>query len=262
MGSSIPFIDLQAQRRRVGDRLGKAVDRVPAHGRFVLGPEVEELEARLAAFSGARTAVICANGTDALYLGLILERVGPGDAVFVPGFTFVATAVAVVLLGATPVFVDVLAETFNMDPDSLEAAVGEAKRQGLRPRAMIAVDLFGQHGDYGRLNPVARGHVARVVADAAQSFGASLGGKQVETLEDYTATGFYPAKPLGCYGDGEAIFTDDQQTATTLRWLCVHGEGISQYDNLGIELNSRLDTLQVAILMEKLTIFRDEIIAR
>ena len=155
MASSIPFIDFQAQHRRLGDRLGKAVDRVLAHGQFVLGPEVEELEARLAAFSGARDAVTCANGTDVLYLALMLERVGPGDAVLVPAFTFVATAEAAVLLGATPVFVGVLPDSCNMDPKSLEAAIGEAKRQGLRHRAVTAVDLFGQPADYDRLVPQA-----------------------------------------------------------------------------------------------------------
>ncbi len=221
-----------------------------------------ELEARLAAFSGARRAVTCANGTDALYLALMLERVGPGDAVFVPAFTFAATAEPVVLLGASPVFVDVLADSYNVDPESLEAAVEEAKRRGLRPRAVIAVDLFGQPADYERLVPVARGHGLALVADAAQSFGACLNGRRVGTLADYTTTSFYPSKPLGCYGDGGAILLDDEDKAAELGSVRTHGKGSSEYDNVRLGMNSRLDTLQAAILLEKLAVLPEEIEAR
>jgi dTDP-4-amino-4,6-dideoxygalactose transaminase len=256
------FIDLAAQRERLGDSLEKAVTAVLRHGQYVLGPEVAELEKRLAEFCGAKHCISCANGTDALLLVLMAEGIGPGDAVFVPDFTFVATAEVVVLTGATPVFVDIHADSFNMDVASLEAAIGEAKRLGLKPRAVIPVDLYGQPADYPAIDRVAKAHNLIVLADAAQSFGASLNGRKVGTLADYTATSFYPSKPLGGYGDGGAIFTDDDAKAKLLFSLRCHGKAPDKAESEFIGLNSRLDTIQAAILIEKLRLFPDEIVAR
>lgn len=259
---SIPFVDLQAQRRRLGAGLEQAMRAVLEHGGYILGPEVAELERQLAVFCGARHAITCANGTDALQLILMAEGVGPGDAVFVPGFTFVASAEVVALVGATPVFVDVLPGSFNIDPASLEAGIELAGQLGLRPRVVMPVDLFGQPADYGRLGPLAAKHNLLLLADAAQSFGAQLHNRRVGTLGDYTATSFFPAKPLGCYGDGGAIFVDDDAKADLLRSLRFHGKGDDKYNNIRIGMNSRLDTLQAAILIEKLKIFSEEIEAR
>lgn len=258
----IAFIDLQAQRRRIGARLEAAMARVLAHGAFILGPEVRELETRLAAFAGARHCVTCANGTDALALVLMAKGVKPGDAIFVPAFTFVATAEVVAWLGATPVFVDVEAATFNLDPASLAAAIDAVRAAGLNPRGVIPVDLFGQPADYRRIQPIADRHGLFVLADAAQSFGATLDNRRVGTLAETTATSFFPAKPLGCYGDGGAVLTDDGDLADLLRSLRVHGQGSDKYDNVRIGMNGRLDTLQAAILLEKLAVFEDEVLAR
>jgi len=262
MAPPIPFIDLKAQRERLGGRIDRAIAQVIAHGQFILGPEVAALERQLAEFCGAKHCVTCANGTDALGLVLMAWGVKPGDAVFVPSFTFVATAEVVAWVGATPVFVDVDADSFNLDPMSLEAAIAGARAAGLAPRAVIPVDLFGQPADYEAILAAARRHGLLVLADAAQSFGARLGGRRVGTFGDATATSFFPAKPLGCYGDGGAIFTDDEALAATLRSLRVHGQGTNKYDNVRIGVNGRLDTLQAAILIEKLAIFPDEIAAR
>jgi dTDP-4-amino-4,6-dideoxygalactose transaminase len=260
---SIPaFIDLGAQRRQMGDRVEKAIIAVLESGQYVLGPQVAEVEGQLAEFCGAKHCVSCANGTDALLLALMAETIGPGDAVFVPAFTFVATAEVIVLKGATPVFVDVRRDTFNMDPESLEAAIGEAKKHGLKPRAIIAVDLFGQPADYARIHEIAAAHGLVVIDDAAQSFGAALGDKKVGALAAYTATSFYPSKPLGCYGDGGAIFTDDDAKAELLISLRNHGKGPHQKEPEEIGLNSRLDSFQAAVLLEKLKLFPDEIAAR
>ena len=260
--SGLPFIDLQAQRRRLGKSVDMAIARVLEHGAFILGPEVAQLEQALARFCGARHVLSCASGTDALILPLLAWGVGPGDAVFVPSFTFVATAEVVALVHATPVFVDVLPDTFNMDADSLEAAIGEATRKGLRPSVAIPVDLFGQPADYDRLSLVARRHGVRVLSDTAQGFGARLGGTATGRFGDATATSFFPAKPLGCYGDGGAVFTEDDGLIETLRSLRVHGQGRDKYDNVRIGINGRLDTIQAAILLEKLAIFADELQAR
>ena len=256
------FIDLAAQRERLGDSVERAISKVLNHGQFVLGPEVGELEARLADFSGARHCVSCANGTDALLLALMAEGVGPGDAVFVPAFTFVATVEVAMLCGATPVFVDVRPDTFNLDVDSLEAAIGEAKKFGLKPRCVIPVDLYGQPADYRAIARIAEAHNLLVVADAAQSFGASLDGKNVGTLASYTATSFYPSKPLGGYGDGGAVFTDYDDKAARLRALRNHGKGPGRPDTEYLGVNSRLDSIQAAILLEKLRLFPAEIPAR
>ncbi len=256
------FIDLAAQREQLGDSVEIAIAAVLKHGQYVFGPEVSELERRLAEFCGAKHCISCANGTDALLLVLMAEGIGPGDAVFVPDFTFVATAEVPVLAGATPVLVDVDPNTFNMDVDSVEAAVSEAKRLGLNPRAVIPVDLYGQPADYDAINRVAEANDLVVLADAAQSFGASLNGQKVGTLADYTATSFYPSKPLGGYGDGGAIFTDDDAKAKLLLSLRCHGKAPDQPESEYVGLNSRLDTIQAAILLEKLRLFPSEIAAR
>ena len=235
------FIDLAAQRERLGDSVERAISAVLNHGQFVLGPEVAKLEGKLAAFCGARHCVSCANGTDALLLALMAEGIGPGDAVFVPAFTFVATVEVAVLSGATPVFVDVRPDTFNLDVDSLEAAIGEAQTRGLKPRCVIPVDLYGQPADYGTINEIAGKHGLLVVGDAAQSFGASLDGRNVGTLATYTATSFYPSKPLGGYGDGGAVFTDEDDKAARLRALRNHGKGPDRPDTEYLGVNSRLE---------------------
>ncbi|MPY73448.1 MAG: aminotransferase class I/II-fold pyridoxal phosphate-dependent enzyme [Alphaproteobacteria bacterium] len=260
--NTIAFIDLAAQQARIRDRIDRAVAGVLAHGNYILGPEVEELETRLADFCGAKHCITCANGTDALQLVLMAEGVGPGDAVFVPAFTFVATAEIVPLAGATPFFVDVRERDFNMDPASLEAGIAEAERLGLRPRVVVPVDLFGHPADYDGINAIAARYGMTVVADAAQGFGARYKHRRVGALASYTTTSFFPAKPLGCYGDGGAIFTDDPEQAALLRSLRFHGKGSDKYDNIRVGLNSRLDTIQAAILIEKLAIFEDELAAR
>jgi dTDP-4-amino-4,6-dideoxygalactose transaminase len=262
MSLAMPFVDLQAQRRRLGARLDEAITRVLDHGGFILGAEVGELEAQLARFCGAGHAVTCANGTDALQLVLMAEGIGSGDAVFVPGFTFAASAEVVALVGATPVFVDVLRHSFNMDPASLCDGIETARRLGLRPRCVMPVDLFGQPADYLALSAIAAEENLLVLADAAQSFGARYHNQGVGTLGHYTATSFFPAKPLGCYGDGGAIFVNDAGKADLLRSLRFHGKGDDKYSNVRIGMNSRLDTIQAAVLIEKLGIFADEIDAR
>ncbi|MDQ4071015.1 MAG: aminotransferase class I/II-fold pyridoxal phosphate-dependent enzyme [Actinomycetota bacterium] len=255
----VEMADLRAQRRRLGNRLDRAVRRVLDHGRFILGPEVARLEEELAAYCGVRAAVTCASGTDALLLALLAREVGPGDAVFVPAFTFAATAEPVALLGATPWFVDVRPDTFVMDPASLAAAVGAAEEAGLRPVAAIPVDLFGQPADYSALGKVAADAGLCVVADAAQSFGAELEGRRVGSLAEVTCTSFFPTKPLGCYGDGGALLTDDEDLAERARSLRAHGTGADKSDNVRIGTNARLDTLQAAVLLEKLETFDDEV---
>jgi dTDP-4-amino-4,6-dideoxygalactose transaminase len=258
----VPFIDIAAQRRRLGNSIDEAVSRVLGHCQFINGPEVTRLEAELAAFSGARHVVSCASGTDALLMVLMAKDVGRGDAVFCPSFTFCATGEAVALTGATPVFVDVEPATFNMDAASLERGIATAKRLGLRPVAVIPVDLFGQSANHDAIGAIAAAEGLFVLDDAAQAFGASYRGRRLGTFGLATATSFFPAKPLGCFGDGGAIFTDDAEFAATLRSVRVHGQGSDKYDNVRLGLTGRLDTMQAAILIEKLKIFEDEIAAR
>jgi UDP-2-acetamido-2-deoxy-ribo-hexuluronate aminotransferase len=258
----ISFVDLAAQRRRLGKSIDDAVSRVLAHCQFINGPEVAQLEAELAAFSGARHVVSCASGTDALLMVLMARGVGRGDAVFCPSFTFCATGEAVALTGAVPVFVDVDEATFNMEADSLKCGIATAKRLGLKPVAVIPVDLFGQSADHDAIGAIAAAEGLFVLDDAAQAFGASYKGRRLGTSGLATATSFFPAKPLGCFGDGGAIFTDDAELAATLRSIRVHGQGSDKYDNVRLGLTGRLDTVQAAILIEKLKIFEDEIAAR
>ena len=258
----VPFIDIAAQRRRLGKSIDEAVARVLNHCQFINGPEVTELEAALAEFSGAKHVVSCASGTDALLMVLMARGVGRGDAVFCPSFTFCATGEAVALTGATPVFVDVDEATFNIDAASLKRGIASAKRLGLKPVAVIPVDLFGQSADHDAIAAIAAEEGLFVLDDAAQGFGASYKGRRLGTLGLATATSFFPAKPLGCFGDGGAIFTDDAELASALRSVRVHGQGSDKYDNVRLGLTGRLDTMQAAILIEKLKIFEDEIAAR
>src|SRR4249920_1036751 len=260
--SSIPFIDVAAQRRRLGPAIDAAVARVLNHCQFILGPEVKAFETELAAFCGARHVVTCASGTDALVLALRAMGIGPGDAVLCPSFTFCATAEVVALVGATPVFVDVDAATFNIDAKGIAGAVATAKDSGLKPKAIIPVDLFGLPADHRAIAVVAKAEGLLVLDDAAQGLGAAHNHRRLGTFGQVTATSFFPAKPLGCYGDGGAVMTDDDGMADTLRSLRVHGQGSDKYDNVRIGLASRLDTIQAAILIEKLKIFPDEIDAR
>jgi UDP-2-acetamido-2-deoxy-ribo-hexuluronate aminotransferase len=273
-GKPIPFIDLMAQRRRLGARIDRAVMGAVEAGQWIMGPQVGEFERRLAAFGRAGHAVACANGTDALVLTLMAWEIGPGDAVFCPSFTFTATAEAAALRGATPVFVDILPDTYNVDATALERAVAEVEAAGrLKPKVVIAVDLFGQPADYPAIKAVADRWGLKLIADSAQGFGCTLQGEHPIRWADATTTSFFPAKPLGCYGDGGAILTDDAQMAERLDSVRVHGKAVKgdkagdfghdpKYLNLRIGTNSRLDTLQAAILLEKLDIFPDDIVRR
>ena len=258
----IPFIDVAAQRRRLGSAIDTAVARVLNHCQFILGPEVKAFEAELAAFCGARHVISCASGTDALVLALRAMGVGPGDAVLCPSFTFCATAEVAVLVGATPVFVDVDAATFNIDAQGIAGAVATAKEAGLKPKAIIPVDLFGLPADHSAIAAAAKVENLLILDDAAQGFGGVYDNRRLGSFGHITATSFFPAKPLGCYGDGGAVLTDDDGLADVLKSLRVHGQGSDKYDNVRIGLASRLDTIQAAILSEKLRIFSDEIDSR
>jgi dTDP-4-amino-4,6-dideoxygalactose transaminase len=262
MSDLIPFIDLGTQRRHLGRAVDEAILRVLDHGTYIMGPEIAQLEAALSAFCGALHTISCSNGTDALALGLMAKNVRAGDAVFCPAFTFAATAEVVAGLGATPVFVDICADTFNLDVASLRSAISVARDRGLNPVGVIAVDLFGQPADYDLIEPIAAREGLWLLCDAAQSFGATYKGRKVGTIGFATTTSFFPAKPLGCYGDGGAVFTDDAELASIIRSLRVHGQGADKYDNVRIGMNGRLDTMQAAVLLEKLKIFPDEIMAR
>src|SRR6202047_782500 len=258
----ISFIDIAAQRRRLGHSVDKAVARVLAHCQFINGPEGRELEAALAAFCGAKHVVTCASGTDALLMVLMAKGVGRGDAVLCPSFTFCATGEVVALTGATPLFVDVDEATFNIDAASLKRGIATARKLGLKPVAVIPVDLLVQRAAHDAIAAIAAEAGLFVLDDAAQAFGASYKGRRLGTFGVATATSFFPAKPLGCFGDGGAIFTDDAELAATLRSIRVHGQGFDKYDNVRLGLTGRLDTMQAAILIEKLKIFEDEIEAR
>lgn len=258
----VAFIDLACQQQALRGRIDAAIARVLDHGQYVMGPEVGELERALAGFCGARHAITCASGTDALLLALMAEGLRPGDAVVVPSFTFCATAEMVCLLGGVPVFADVREDSFNLDAESLKAAVATAATLGLPLRGVISVDLFGQPCQYAGIEQVARENGLWLVSDAAQSFGGSYEGRGVGRIGDITTTSFFPSKPLGGYGDGGAVFTDDDALAETIRSLRVHGQGRDKYDNVRIGINGRLDTLQAAILLEKLAVLSEELASR
>ena len=258
----IALIDLKAQQARIRHNLDRAIQRVLDHGQYIMGPEVAELERRLSAFCGAKHAITCSSGTDALLIALMAMGIGPGDAVFCPAFTYTATPEVIALLGATPVFCDVERRSFNIDPAALPAAIDTAAEKGLRPRAVMPVDLFGQPADYDALLPIAEQQGLLVLSDAAQSFGAETRGRKVGQIGNVVATSFFPAKPLGCYGDGGAIFTTDDALADVMRSIRLHGRGGDKYDIVRVGINGRIDTLQAAILIEKLAIFQDEIVRR
>ena len=260
------FIDLKAQQKRIYDRVLEKIQGVLAHGQYILGPEISELEERLAAYVGVRHAITCSSGTDALLMALMAKGVGPGDAIFTTPFTFIATAEVVQLLGATPVFVDIDPVTYNLSPEALKNALVNLEKNpataGLKPQGIIPVDLFGQPADYERINAMARDWGLFVLEDAAQSFGATYQGQRAGALAEVAATSFFPAKPLGGYGDGGALFTDDDDLAVVLKSIRNHGQGIDRYDNVRLGINGRLDTLQAAVLLVKLEIFDQEVAAR
>ncbi len=250
------FIDLKVQQERIKDKIDANIQNVLAHGKYILGPEVKELEQKLAEFTGADYAVGVASGTDALLMPLMAYNIGPGDAVFTPPFTFIATAEVIKLLGATPVFVDIDATTYNMDTTKLEEAVIKTKEEGkLNLKGVIPVDLFGQPADYDEINAIAEKYGMFVLEDAAQGFGGSYKGKKACSLSHSAGTSFFPAKPLGTYGDGGMCFTNDKDIYEKLLSIRVHGKGTNKYDNVRVGLNGRLDTLMAAILLSKVEIF-------
>ncbi|HUB11374.1 MAG TPA: DegT/DnrJ/EryC1/StrS aminotransferase family protein [Acetobacteraceae bacterium] len=259
----IPFLDLRAQQARIAADLRGRLDRVLAHCQFILGPEVAELEAALAQFCGARHCVGVSSGTDAIQIALMAEGIGRGDAVFLPAFTYTATAEVPLVLGATPVFVDVDPRTFQIDPAHLAERVAMVRRgQKLRPRAVIGVDLFGQPANWPALRAVATAEGLFSLDDLAQSFGCTLHGRPLGAAADATATSFFPSKPLGAYGDGGALLTESDDRAALYRSLRTHGEGTTRYDVLRTGMNGRLDTIQAAVLLAKLTVFPEELAAR
>jgi UDP-2-acetamido-2-deoxy-ribo-hexuluronate aminotransferase len=270
---SMQFIDLGAQQKRIRDRLEKNIAAVLTHGQYIMGPEIQLLEEKLASYVNVNFAVACASGTDALLLALMAYNVRPGDAVFTSPFTFIATGEVISLLGATPVFVDIDPQTFNIDPAALERAITAVQSEtpelyalprtagagALKPRGIIAVDLFGLPADYRQLKAIADKNHLFVIEDAAQSFGAEFHGRKTCALTDIGCTSFFPAKPLGCYGDGGMCFTDDQKLCDILRSIRIHGKGADKYDNIRTGINGRMDTIQAAVLLAKFDIFPEEI---
>ncbi len=262
MSASVPkieFIDLKAQRRHIGDAMDKAIMGAVDAAQFILGPQVKAFEGELAKFCGAKHAIGCANGTDAIGLCLMAMSLRPGHAVICPSFTFASTAEVVAWLGATPIFVDIDERTYNMDPAQLEQAMATAKQSNLVVKAVIAVDLFGQPADYAPIEAFCEAHGIALISDSAQGFGGMYKGRMTGSIGTFATTSFFPAKPLGCYGDGGALFTANDEYAAIIRSLQVHGKGTDKYDNVRIGVNSRLDTLQAAILLEKLKVYATEI---
>ncbi len=254
------FIDLKSQYSRIQPGIEQAISRVLEHGQYIMGPEIAELEARLAEFVGSAHCICCSSGTDALLMPLMAAKVGPGDAVFTTPFTFFASPEVVALAGATPVFADIRPDTYNLDPSALRQAIERVVQAGrLKPKAVIAVDLFGTCADYRELNQIADDYSLLLIQDAAQAFGATYRGERAPSLAPVGATSFFPAKPLGCYGDGGAVFTDDPGLCEIMRSIRIHGQGDDRYNNVRIGLNARMDTLQAAIVLEKLRIYEDEI---
>ncbi|MBT3190943.1 MAG: DegT/DnrJ/EryC1/StrS family aminotransferase, partial [Verrucomicrobia bacterium] len=259
----IPFVDLEKQQERIRPQIEAAVRRVLDHGQYIMGPEVQELEEQLAEIAGVKHCVSCSSGTDALLLPLMAKGVGPGDAVFTTPFSFIAAAEVIALTGATPVFVDIDPDTYNIEPAKLADAIVETKREGaLIPKAIVPVDLFGLPADYDQILPIAKDHDLFVLEDAAQAFAAEHRGQRAPSLGHAGATSFFPAKPLGCYGDGGAAFTDDDKLAEIMRSIRIHGKGADKYSNVRVGLNARMDTLQAAILLEKLAIYPEELAMR
>ena len=259
MTEQISFIDLKRQQQKIRSELDCAIKNVLDHGKYIMGPEVSIFEKDIRDFCNSKYAITCANGTDALTMVLMAWGIGPGDAVFVPNFTYVATAEAPAQLGATPFFVDVNEDTFNMSFESFKSSISDAIKLGLNPKVVIPVDLFGRPSNFEEINQIARSKNIKVLIDAAQSFGGNYKGKCVGSMGDATTTSFFPAKPLGCYGDGGAVFTQNKSLSELLNSIRFHGKGDEKYDNVRVGINSRLDTLQAAILIEKLKIFRQEL---
>lgn len=261
--SGVPFVDLKTQYARLKPQIAEAIQEVLDDGRYILGPAVTKLEAELADYCGVRHAISCSSGTDAIIMPLIAYGIGPGDAVFVPSFTFTASAEAIILVGASPVFVDVEPDSFNLDLADLDAKIAATRAEGkLTPKAILAVDLFGLPADWDELNVLAEREGMNLIDDAAQSFGGVYDGKRVGALAPVSCTSFFPAKPLGCYGDGGAIFTDDDELAELLKSIRVHGQGADRYEIARIGINGRLDSIQAAILSVKLPILDEELAAR
>jgi len=261
--SGVSFVDLKTQYARLKPQIAEAIQEVLDDGRYILGPAVTKLESELAEYCGVRHAISCSSGTDAIIMPLIAYGIGPGDAVFVPSFTFTASAEAIILVGASPVFVDVEADSFNIDLADLEAKVAATRAEGkLTPKAILGVDLFGLPADWDEINALAQRENVNLIDDAAQSFGGVYDGKRVGALAPVSSTSFFPAKPLGCYGDGGAITTDDDELAELLKSIRVHGQGADRYEIARIGINGRLDSIQAAILSVKLPILEDELSAR
>lgn len=257
------FIDLETQYQHLKERIDGRIQKVLDHGKFIMGPEVQELEEKLSEFVGVKHTISCANGTDALQLALMAMGIKAGDAVFCPTFTFFASAEAISFVGATPVFVDSEEDTFNICSDHLEKMINNTIDEGmLTPKAIMTVDLFGLPADYFRIQKIADKFDLKIIEDAAQGFGGSINNQYAGSFGDISTTSFFPAKPLGCYGDGGAIFTNDDNYAELIRSYRVHGNGLDKYDNIRIGMNSRLDTIQAAVLLEKLRVFPEELIAR
>ena len=270
------FVDLAAQQKRIRNKLESNISAILDHGKYIMGPEIKQLEERLAGYVGVKNAIGCASGTDALLMALMAYQVGPGDAIFTSPFTFIATAEVISLLGATPVFVDIDPQTFNIDPAKLGLAIEAIKNNDpninplpitnnplpITPKGIIAVDLFGLPADYSQIDAIAARDSLFVIEDAAQSFGAELNGKKACAFGNIACTSFFPAKPLGCYGDGGMCFTDDDSLTEIMQSVRVHGKGHHKYDNIRIGVNGRLDTLQAGILLAKFDIFPEEIALR
>ena len=253
------FIDLAAQQLKIRKRLEDRISTVLDHGKYIMGPEVYQLEEKLANYVGVNHCISCSSGTDALLIPLMAYGIGHGDAVITTPFTYIATAEVISLLGAKPIFVDIYEDTFNMNPDLIEDAVKKAEIKGLKVKAIMPVDLFGLPARYRLIKDVAKEHGLIIIEDAAQGFGGKIRGARAGSFGDVSSTSFFPAKPLGCYGDGGAIFTDDNDLLDIMKSIRVHGGGIDKYENIRLGINGRLDTIQAAILLEKLSIFEEEI---
>lgn len=256
------FINLKKQFKIIENKINSNISKVLNHGKYIMGPEINELESKLAEYVNVKHAISCSSGTDALLLPLMAKGIGPGDAVITVSFTLVSTAEVISLLGATPIFTDINGCSFNMSSSKINDSIEFAKKNNLNPKAIIPVDLFGQPANYDKINEIAKSHDMWVLEDLAQGFGSSQNGKKSGSLTLCGATSFFPAKPLGCYGDGGAIFTNDDELADVIKSIRVHGKGSDKYDNVRIGVNGRLDTIQAAILLAKLEIFDDEIKSR
>ena len=253
------FIDLKTQQSKIREKIDKRIKSVLDHGKYIMGPEVFELEEKLSEYVGMKYCISCSSGTDALLIPLMANGIGPGDAVITTPFTYIATAEVISLLGAEPVFIDIYETTYNLNPDGIERAVQDAERKGLNTKAIIPVDLFGLPARYRMINEVAKKYDLMIIEDAAQGFGGAIRGKKAGSFGDVACTSFFPAKPLGCYGDGGAIFTNDEELANKMKSIRIHGSGSDKYENVRIGINGRLDTIQAAILLEKLSIFDEEL---